>query len=273
MSQYLSHLANLAFNHVDVVQPRLASRFEHQDGALAPNLMEQQVQQDVSFAQPHQDHQEPVPPERLSQPSQPALQPIVENIYPTEIRIQEAPTPKPQSIRAQESIAPAATRTPTPAPVAPAVISTNTIVERHIERTIVATPHASGVLGETPLSNQGYRQTQPAAINEAAAPLAASEDKLEPQTSEKSGAPSDPVKPVSIRVQPVHIERLATPAAAYPSMPHAEVVVTPAPSIQVTIGRIEIRASQTNSPAPAKPRASGGMSLDDYLKQRNGDKP
>jgi hypothetical protein len=44
---------------------------------------------------------------------------------------------------------------------------------------------------------------------------------------------------------------------------------TPAPTIQVTIGRIEIRATQVSDKSSAKPRpASATMSLDDYLKQR-----
>lgn len=43
------------------------------------------------------------------------------------------------------------------------------------------------------------------------------------------------------------------------------------PTIQVTIGRIEIRATQNTDKTPAKPRtASTTLSLDDYLKQRNG---
>jgi hypothetical protein len=47
----------------------------------------------------------------------------------------------------------------------------------------------------------------------------------------------------------------------------------PVPTIQVTIGRIEIRATQVADKPVAKPRASNNtMSLDDYLKQRNGGK-
>jgi len=42
MSQYLSHLANLAFNRLDVVQPRLSSRFENQIEGIAPSINEQE---------------------------------------------------------------------------------------------------------------------------------------------------------------------------------------------------------------------------------------
>lgn len=45
----------------------------------------------------------------------------------------------------------------------------------------------------------------------------------------------------------------------------------PMPTIQVTIGRIEIRATQISDKAAAKPRpAAATLSLDDYLKQRDG---
>ena len=56
-----------------------------------------------------------------------------------------------------------------------------------------------------------------------------------------------------------------TPAAQF------GIDTTPAPTIQVTIGRIEIRATQVSDKSSAKPRAaSATLSLDDYLKQRNG---
>jgi hypothetical protein len=44
-----------------------------------------------------------------------------------------------------------------------------------------------------------------------------------------------------------------------------------APSIRVTIGRIEVRAEFSTpapAPAPARPARSSPLSLDDYLKQR-----
>jgi hypothetical protein len=44
----------------------------------------------------------------------------------------------------------------------------------------------------------------------------------------------------------------------------------PTPTIQVTIGRIEVRATSPATP-PSKPRAaSPAMSLDEYLRRRKG---
>jgi hypothetical protein len=52
-----------------------------------------------------------------------------------------------------------------------------------------------------------------------------------------------------------------------------DIEARPAPTIQVTIGRIEIRATQVADKSVAKPRAANNtMTLDDYLKQRNGGK-
>jgi hypothetical protein len=270
MSQYLSHLANLAFNHVDVVQPRLASRFENQDAPLAPNPVEQDtIQSARAVPQPH-EHIEQAPNTNFSRPLQSNIQPLVENIYPTEIRVQEIPAMKPA--QAQDAINQV---TPTKLPVAktppPAIMATNTIVERHFEQVSVPTPSIK--LEEIRIPNAKHEHLEPTVIKEPAKYLPVKEDKPEPRIIEKREATSDPVKPTSIRVQQVQIEPITAPAVNYSNIPRAEVDVTPTPTIHVSIGRIEIRASQTSSPAPTKSRASNGMSLDDYLKQRNGDKP
>lgn len=46
--------------------------------------------------------------------------------------------------------------------------------------------------------------------------------------------------------------------------------VSPEPTVQVTIGRIEVRAVQSSQPSSAKPRATPPvMNLDDYLRRRS----
>lgn len=44
----------------------------------------------------------------------------------------------------------------------------------------------------------------------------------------------------------------------------------PEPTIQVTIGRIEVRAVKQTAAKRPKPKGPAPMSLDDYLKRRNG---
>ncbi len=46
--------------------------------------------------------------------------------------------------------------------------------------------------------------------------------------------------------------------------------VTEMPTIQVTIGRVEIRATVASTPTRKAPVKSPAMSLDEYLRQRNG---
>jgi len=86
---------------------------------------------------------------------------------------------------------------------------------------------------------------------------------------------SAPIKPARIVSRSEQIAE--APPAPAPSATQAASTAEPdesiAPTIQVTIGRIEIRATQTTDKPTAKPRAaSTTMSLDDYLKQRNGGK-
>ena len=86
---------------------------------------------------------------------------------------------------------------------------------------------------------------------------------------------SAPVKPANIAVRSAQstIESLPVKQAGNQHIPFAQsdANTTPAPTIQVTIGRIEIRATQTAEKSTAKPRAaSTAMSLDDYLSRRNG---
>lgn len=272
MSQYLSHLANLAFNHVDVVQPRLASRFENQDAPLAPNPLEQDTIQSTRAVPQRHEHIEQAPNPNFSRPLQSTIQPLVENIYPTEIRVQEIPVMKPaQAQDAINQVAPTklpATKTPPPT-----IMATNTIVERHFEQVSLPSPNTTQTQQEIRIPDAKHNHLEPMMTREPAKHPSEREDKPEPRIIEKRETASDPVKPASIRVKQVQIEPITAPAVNYSNIPRAEVDVTPTPTIHVSIGRIEIRASQTSSPAPTKPRASNGMSLDDYLKQRNGDKP
>lgn len=59
-----------------------------------------------------------------------------------------------------------------------------------------------------------------------------------------------------------------SPAVTLPDVDQAQ--VPDAPVIHVTIGRVEIRATVPQAPARKPPVGSPAMSLEEYLKQRNG---
>jgi len=93
---------------------------------------------------------------------------------------------------------------------------------------------------------------------------------------EESPRPA-PVKPASIVVRseqstvgPITPSRAG---AQQISSDHYGTDAIPAPTIHVTIGRIEVRATQAAEKPAVKPRAARNtMSLDDYLNRRNGGK-
>lgn len=85
-------------------------------------------------------------------------------------------------------------------------------------------------------------------------------------------APAAPVA-VEPRVQPLPARVLPPiPVAARPMQPALRPIEEPASTIHVTIGRVDVRAIVSSEaparPAPAPPQPS--LSLDDYLKQREG---
>jgi hypothetical protein len=87
-------------------------------------------------------------------------------------------------------------------------------------------------------------------------------------TAAKAATPGTVAQPAAqapARVRP------HTRLAAAPSAPPAPAPPDPPPTIQVSIGRVEVRAARQPEPAPRQARAtSASMSLDEYLRQRNG---
>jgi hypothetical protein len=100
------------------------------------------------------------------------------------------------------------------------------------------------------------------------APLAPA---LPPESIPETPRPAAPLRPLPDASRrnalPVPILKpIATDVPVFPVVPP-----TPTPTIHVTIGRIEVRATTNAAPAAQKPRAEPAMmSLDDYLTQRAG---
>jgi hypothetical protein len=76
----------------------------------------------------------------------------------------------------------------------------------------------------------------------------------------RPSAPEDTAAPVDVAAgdRPTRRAPAATPPAASP------------PSVHVTIGRVEVRASTPAQPARSRPQPPRIMSLDEYLTQRAG---
>jgi hypothetical protein len=279
MSQYLSHLAALTLNRVEPVQPRLASRFEMpvERGFSADNDLD--TAQELGVVPPVRSQSSPVtateisaaqkvvtpPTETQKEPSKQEPFKLVER---TEFVIKKSDSPSgeqksslgqnfsPVDTEHTNRVAPFVSEPVTQISYvipkdSPSTANTNTIVER-VQEHFTETTHNEFV------------------IREVAPPLDAR------QKIGSFGEPprSVPVKPTSIVVQSEQF----TAGSNTPSYENVQSVLstvdaTSIPTIQVTIGRIEIRATQATDKPTARPRAaSTTMSLDDYLKQRNGGK-
>ena len=73
-----------------------------------------------------------------------------------------------------------------------------------------------------------------------------------------------------LSVPPRESRETFAPLAGSGDVHHAMERVANSPTIQVTIGRVEIRATVASAPTRKTPTHKQTMSLDDYLKQRNG---
>jgi hypothetical protein len=85
--------------------------------------------------------------------------------------------------------------------------------------------------------------------------------------SEESRAEPSPVRPASVRDEPLFHPRRPEPVIMATSAEKQR-----APIVRVTIGRIEVHAATPPSPPPTTPRPEPrpALSLEDYLKRRNG---
>jgi hypothetical protein len=101
-----------------------------------------------------------------------------------------------------------------------------------------------------------------ASIRPAASPAA----RIEPQVR-LSAPPSSSVEALSPTAWPaLSPRRLSQPGPSLPARePGGEQML-----VQVSIGRIEVRTPAPERPKPARADATGPMSLDEYLRRRNG---
>jgi len=281
MSRYLSHLAALTLNRVGSVQPRLASRFETpvDMGPSDNNRLDVQAFQVAPPA-----HEQPSAVTATDSPVEQKFVTTPVNVQakkesggqdhpmidqPAEFMINkpESPggLPKPSPVQGMAAFdtklnTERSTRRAQPVdkPVpqtfygirkdAQPTESAHTLVERIQER-FTETTHSELAIREVAIPNATQKTSRP----EESPRLA-------------------PVKPAGIVVRPEQsTARQNAPSQTSGRFVPSATDATPAPTVQVTIGRIEIRATQIADKPAAKSRtANTTMSLEDYLKQRNG---
>jgi hypothetical protein len=248
MSSFLDNLAARVLHPAAALRPRLAGLFEPPDGNSSSSApLPADIAQTVVAPAPRNLMQDARPVARQPAPIErqviaqrtaaaPPVPPMASPPLPAHSQIEPWPT---YTSLAQERQPSAAPRHTTPADVEVSLARPDREVAR-------------------PSSQPAMQQTN----WHAAAPAVPS------QPSERSPEPAivparrAPVEPIGAPAQP-------RPAAEPPAARvDATAPPAPAPTIHVTIGRVEVRANLPAASQPAAPRRGSAISLDDYLQQQ-----
>ena len=279
MSDYLGNLAARSLEPAQAVRPRLASRFEPVPSATSPfqaepaTLFETAVEETAVAPAPTRGPRPVVAPrERMAPPEPVEEEP---SAPPRRRRTRRAPVveeAEPVPERSRPEPASAAVAAPVPVAVAP-------LQKRFAGRGVLPSeasppgPLSTGVErgNDTQAKELVVPVVRAVVRDESDRPIAPDRSPLSTPVERGTGGeasrasrPKDrqPAQrePASTVLQPkiTVIER--TPP------PHRE---APAPTIQVTIGRIEVRATPAaKAPARERPAAQPALSLEEYLRQR-----
>jgi hypothetical protein len=266
MSDFLSNLAAKNLNRAPIIQPRLLARFEPAPARRMPTSspsfdpealervesVESEVPRSPIVAQRHT-------PINSFSPIEPQPRSIESPLRPASSLLRVEP----------QTIAP---RLPEPLRAEPREVVNVTEIRSVIERPVI---HAS-------TTERLIIEKEAQAPDRTTPPIGA-------ETTAKSSPPEDHaairprpiVTPVIERIvqergdrsQPPPIQTELTPreTSTVHKMEQAPPAAEP-PTIHVTIGRIEVRATTPAVPAKQAPRSSSALSLDEYLRSREGGK-
>ncbi|WP_426993393.1 hypothetical protein [Methylomonas sp. CM2] len=262
MNGFLGQLAALTLHRIEALPPRLPGRFEADSS-------------EPFAADPFDPSTEPLPPS-------PTLGPAIREPIPTipntavgrdDAVGQGAPNLDPPFSWQAQTPAEQPAAQPLLTPVPPAIPPLSSRREIPVEP---RTPTNSGTNAAAPAVEREMTR-----IEERVTMLTERERVLDPDATpviaaasrqhQPESEPLKPMNPLVAELKPIvpALTGFKDAAARQPADVRPE--PTPMPTIQVTIGRIEIRATQTSEKSAAKPRpAQATMSLDDYLKQRDG---
>lgn len=269
MSDFLTHLVSRSITPVPSVQPRLASRFEAiapaADAAFNSSLGAEQLEatsapQAVSQPTPQVNYPPQRPPSSAKPPMASTDEPpshrseLFQPVQPLAPQFPEPVVPR-EAISPQRPAPSGEPRTSAPPPFIPEPMEPPAIAALHTE-IVVSENQREAYLQE------GRSPAPPAMITV---------DRLI----------ADPIPPIGTQVaiprpdlpEPLLTPRQAAPSSVSRSAMSAPEVSTP-PPIQVTIGRIEVRATaQAPASKPASAAAKPALSLEQYLQQRAGGRP
>ena len=264
MSDYLGRLVNRLFEPEAEIQPRLPGLFEPAPGSAWAGILEKDLDSDATVTGEPGERDQAIfsAPDRPGGESFPSPQVLLEP--PTRHELEPAPVPQRSSLLAGD---PPAQPPEPPAEGRPAR-------ERVPAERPVAVP--------PPLENDRSflleRETRVISFQPAPRTEKALGSQLAQVFHTPAGEPPrpegvSPRMPVSAIGWPLRPETSAAGPELQPPARLPQVEPAAAPRIQVTIGRIEVRAAPTAAPAPPRPgpaRHGPTVSLQDYLKRRSG---
>ncbi|MBX3057990.1 MAG: hypothetical protein KF770_16105 [Anaerolineae bacterium] len=293
---YLDNLVARQLPETAVIQPRPVSLFEPWPGAtpLFPASVTGEEATAVSSPDMH-----PLPRPQTSPTPAPARQTAPEPAAPTPIPVAPAAAALPRPFP-MPTLKPASSEPAQPPQNQPPVNDAPAATPPAPPRQPAPTPATPVIVASAPSHNQAEpepaRETHPSVIIREQITLLrhVAESPAPPAPALVEIVREQPIQPLPpVAAAPVGVPEPASqpttdPAAIRPEQikpfipangraPHHPPPVTPpepAPTVHITIGRIEVRATP---PPPAKaaqkqPRTPV-LSLDDYLRQRNGGRP
>ncbi|NUM43473.1 MAG: hypothetical protein HUU38_02120 [Anaerolineales bacterium] len=254
MTDFLNHLVTRSLHPETSLQPRPVSRYEQGfDPIPAP------VEPTPAWSS-GEDRTAPPPARPIPRPSLPRAE-FTTPPEPRSFPQSNPPTPA-------QTLPPSPPATPIPAPHrgrldAPerveTLLHTHTLRERIIERPILPAPINPAPPITPPPTETPRKEPPPPAIT----PIAEHLTPTQPRPT-----PLAPKAPAFKLPEPTVITPVLRPVL--PDILPAPKASAPAPTIHVTIGRVEVRATPASAPTPSRPaKTPSVMTLDEYLLRKN----
>lgn len=251
------------------LRPRRRSRFEDRTSTLAPPVLSQEAAETPALTpKPPRPRPEAKTPALLADPARPPV-PQALRFMPPKPSPPESPAPNSTPVALREtpvaSPHPREVEPPRPAPQPP---------RRAAPQTPLASPRPPAVT--PPLSEPVVARAHVPRPEPPVEPIARLSHPVTPETKvalrirrreADEAPPAGELSPRKTRDRPSPPGSLRAPLR--PALPPATPPPVP-PHVNVHIGRIEVRAMQAPPPSPRRADQAPKLSLDDYLKTREG---